>query len=289
MMSSHAGDMGRVRGAGTRRPRLRLAIVYAVLLALAVATLAPLYLMVVTSLKDNGEFYRSVFGVVLPVHWENYSLAWAQISPYILNSVIITGASVIGVIALAALAAYAFARLAFPGKEILFYLVIALLMLPGILTLVPSFIIVRNFGLLDTRWALILPYISSGVVFATFVLRSFFAGISEELFEAARMDGAGELRVFWHLGLPLIRPAVMTVAVLQILGTWNDYLWPLVTLYSDSNFTLTIGLYSFSGRYALFWGPLMAGYTLASIPLVLLFAVSTRTFINGMTQGGLKL
>jgi multiple sugar transport system permease protein/raffinose/stachyose/melibiose transport system permease protein len=286
---------GRALAAGARHRRrvlarpVRAGVVYTILVILAAATLAPLYVMLITGLKDNTEFYRSFMWIVPPLHLENYAQAWGQISGYIFNSVVITGVSVVGVVALAALAAYAFARLSFPGKELLYYAVIALMMLPSVLTLVPSFILVRDFGLLDTRWALILPYISGGVVFATFVLRSFFAGISEELFEAARIDGASELRVFWHLGMPLIRPAVATVAILQILGTWNDYLWPLVTLYTDSNFTLTIGLVAFQGRHITQWGPLMAGYTLAAVPLVALFALSTRTFIGAMTQGGLKL
>ena len=279
----------RAHSMGHHGRHVRRVAVWTVLLALAAMTLAPIYLMVVTSIKTNPQFYSEVIGVTFPMHLDNYALAWAEISPYVLNSVVITVLSVTGVLALASLAAYSFARLSFPGKEVVYYVVIALMMLPGVLTLVPSFIIVRNFGLLDSRWALILPYISSGVVFATFVLRSFFAGISEELFEAMRIDGATELRVFWYLGLPLIRPALATVAILQILTTWNDYLWPLVTLYTDSNFTLTIGLVAFQGRHLTQWGPLMAGYTIAAVPLVLLFAVSTRTFIAGMTQGGLKL
>lgn len=288
--------VGQRTGVASSR-HLRLAPLYAILLLLAAAALAPIALMVVTSFKDNDEFYRSFAGVTLPLHPENYALAWSEIDRYILNSVVITAGSVIGVVVLSSLAAYAFARLSFPGKELLYYMVIALMMLPGILTLVPTFTLVRDLHLLDTPWALILPYIggnvvisgSVGVVFATFVLRSFFAGLSEELFEAARVDGAGELRVFWYLGLPLIRPAVATVAILQVLTSWNDYLWPLVALYTDSNFTLTIGLVAFQGRHLTEWGPLMAGYTIAALPLVVLFALTTRTFIAGMTQGGLKL
>jgi multiple sugar transport system permease protein/raffinose/stachyose/melibiose transport system permease protein len=163
------------------------------------------------------------------------------------------------------------------------------MMLPYVLTLVPQFILIKNFGLLDTRWALILPYISGGVVFAIFVLRSFFSTLPQELFEAAYIDGASELQVFWRLALPLIRPAVGTVAILQILGTWNDYIWPSVVLLSDQLFTMPIGLVAFQGHHTTEWGPLMAGYTLASLPLVILFALTTRTFIEGLTQGGLKL
>jgi multiple sugar transport system permease protein/raffinose/stachyose/melibiose transport system permease protein len=201
---------------------------------------------------------------------------------------------VAGVVAFSALAAYAFARLRFLGKEILYYMMIALMMLPGILTMVPQFVLVKNFGLLDSLWALILPYISGGVAsggvaFAIFVLRSFFTSLPDELFQAARIDGASELQVFWRLGVPLIRPALATVAILQTLGTWNDYIWPSATLYTNAFFTLPIGLVAFQGNHLTDWGPLMAGYTIASLPLVVLFAFTTRTFIDGLVQGGLKL
>lgn len=262
---------------------------HGVLLILVVLTLYPVFLMVITSVKDNTEFYQDFLWIVPPLHFSNYAVAWQQVSPYILNSVIVTGVTVVAVVIFSSLAAYAFARMRFVGKEVLYYLVIALLMLPGVLTLVPQFILVKNFGLLDSWWALILPYISGGVVFAIFVLRSFFSTLPDELFEAAYIDGASELQVFWRLGLPLIRPAVGTVAILQILGTWNDYIWPSVVLLSNQLFTMPLGLVAFQGQHTTDWGPLMAGYTLASIPIVVLFAVTTRAFIAGLTQGGLKL
>lgn len=262
---------------------------HGILLALVVMTLYPVFLMVMTSVKNNTEFYQNFLWIVLPLHFSNYAAAWQEVSPYIVNSIIVTGVTVVAVVAFGALAAYAFARMRFVGKEVLYYMVIALLMVPFVLTLVPQFILVKNLGLLDTRWALILPYISGGVVFAIFVLRSFFSTLPQELFDAAYIDGASELQVFWRLGLPLIRPAVGTVAILQILGTWNDYIWPSVVLLSDQLFTVPIGLVAFQGRHSTDWGPLMAGYTLASIPIVILFAITTRTFIEGLTQGGLKL
>ena len=262
---------------------------HAILALLVVATLYPMYLMVITSVKNNTQFYESFQWIVLPFQWSNYDLAWQEVSPFILNSTIVTIVTVCGVVACGALGAYAFARMRFVGKEVLYYLVIALMMIPLVLTLVPQFVLVKNFGLLDSLWALILPYISAGIAFTTFVLRIFFESLPEELFQATRIDGASELQVFWHLGLPLIRPAVATVAILQILGTWNDYIWPSVVLYSRQNFTIPIGLVAFEGQHLTQWGPLMACYTLAAIPLVALFAVATRTFIDGMIQGGLKI
>lgn len=267
---------------------------YALLLVLILLTFFPIWIMIVTSLKTNTQFYENLIGFTLPFQWSNFSQAWQQISPYIVNSVIVTTATVAGVVTFSTLAAYAFARMRFSGKEILYYVFLILMMVPGVLTMIPQFVLVKNLGLLDSLWALILPYIgggisSGGIAFAIFVLRSFFTSLPDELFQAARIDGASELQVFWRLGLPLIRPAVATVAILQILSTWNDYIWPSATLYTNTFFTLPLGLVTFQGNHLTDWGPLMAGYTIASVPLVLLFAFTTRTFIEGLTQGGLKL
>jgi multiple sugar transport system permease protein/raffinose/stachyose/melibiose transport system permease protein len=269
--------------------RVRTGSLHALFGVLIVLTFFPFLLMVITSFKDNAQFYQSFFGIPQPLHPENYASAWAEISPYMLNSVIVTALSTAGVVVVSALAAYAFARFAFPGKEVLYYLIIALMMVPGVLTLIPSFVLVKDLGLLDTRWALILPYIAGGDVFAIFVLRAFFASLPEELFEAARIDGASELGAFWRIGLPLTMPALGTIAILQVLASWNDYIWPLIVLYDDAIKTLTLGLVAFQGRHTTDWGPLMAGYTIAIIPLVVLFALTTRTFIQGLTSGGLKL
>ena len=260
-----------------------------VLLLLAALTLYPVYQMVITSLKDNVQFYSSFLSLSWPLHLSNYGVAWEVVSRYILNSAIVTGVTVVLVVTFSALAAYAFARLQFVGKELLYYMVIALMMIPFILTLVPQFILVKNFNMLDTWWALILPYTSGGIAFAIFVLRSFLGALPEELFEAAHMDGASELQVFWFLGLPLILPAISTVAILQMLSTWNDYIWPSVTLFSNQMFTLPLGLVAFQGHYINNWGPLTAGYTIASVPMIALFAIATRSFMEGLTQGGLKL
>lgn len=259
------------------------------LIALAALSLYPLLLMVMTSFKDNPEYYQSFTWFTLPLHPDNYSVAWTEIAPYLVNSIVVTGISTVGVVVISALAAYAFARFAFPAKELLYYLIIALMMVPGVLTLIPSFDLMKSLNLLDTRRALIFPYIAGGEVFAIFVLRAFFASLPEELFEAARIDGAGDLMVFWRIGLPLVVPALGTVAILQVISSWNDYLWPLVVLFDEPLKTLALGLVAFQGRHATDWGPLMAGYTLGSIPLIILFALTTRTFIQGLTSGGLKI
>ena len=161
-------------------------------------------------------------------------------------------------------------------------------MIPAVLTLVPSFLLVKSLGLMNTRWALILPYIAGGQVLAIFIMRAFFAGLPEELFEAARIDGAGEIGAFWRIAIPLTRPILVTIAIIQVLSTWNDYVWPFLVVQDDSLKTLVVGLVLFQTRFYTNWGPLMAGYTLASIPLLLLFFVGMRYFIEGLTSGALR-
>lgn len=260
-----------------------------VLSVLAAMTLYPLAFMAITSFKSLDQYNAQFWLPTWPLHLENYTSAWAAIAPYMLNSIIVTAASTVGVVALSVFTAYAFARFDFPGREFFYYLVIFLLMVPAVLTLVPSFLLVKSLGLMDTRWALILPYIAGGQVLAIFIMRSFFAGLPEELFEAARIDGAGELRVLWHIGIPLTKPILITIALLQILSSWNDYLWPFLVIQSNSLKTLVVGLVTFQGRFFTDWGPLMAGYTLASLPLLILFFLGMRAFMEGLTQGGLKM
>jgi ABC-type glycerol-3-phosphate transport system permease component len=164
------------------------------------------------------------------------------------------------------------------------------MMIPSVLTLVPQFVLVSDLHLLETRWALILPYTAAGQVLAVFIMRAFFAGLPEELFESARMDGAGELTAFWRIALPLTKPILGAVAILQLLSTWNDYVWPfVVTQQSPDLYTLVVGLVSFTGRHSTQWGPLMAGNIFASLPLVLVFLFMTRYFIDGLTAGALKV
>lgn len=205
-----------------------------------------------------------------------------------LNSIIVTAAAAVGVLVVATLAAYAFARMDFPGRTIIYYSVIALLAIPPILTLVPMFILVRDLHMIDTLWGLIVPYVATGEALAIFVLRTFFAGLPEELFEAARIGGASALQAFAHIALPLVRPALGTVAIIELLAVWNDYVWPLL-IATDSVKTLTVGLVGLHGRYQTPWGELMAGYTLASLPVLILFFFTVRQFVAGLTSGALKL
>ena len=165
-----------------RQRHVRTTLIGIVLAALVLMTFYPFVFMLMTSLKSLKQYYANFWLPAWPVHLENYTQAWQGIAPYMLNSIVVTVASTVGVVVVSCLAAFAFARMSFPGREILYYLVIFLLMVPAVLTLVPTFLLIKNVGLMDTLWALILPYIAAGQVLSIFIMRSFFASLPEELF-----------------------------------------------------------------------------------------------------------
>jgi ABC-type glycerol-3-phosphate transport system permease component len=280
------------RTSGTRQRFRNDPYRHLMLVIVGVLLVFPYLLMVMWAFKDLSQFDHNQWVPTLPLHVDNFfgqTGVFQTISRYILNTILIAGVSAIGAVTVAALTAHVFARFSFPGREFLFFLVIALLMIPGILTLVPQFLLIRSMGLFNTPWALILPYISGGQVFAIFILRQFFAAIPEELFEAARIDGASEARAFATISVPLSQSILGVVAIMHILNSWNDLIWPLVTLTSQRNFTLTLGLYAFRNENWTNWGPLFAGYVIASIPLLILFALTSRLFVEGLASGALKL
>ncbi len=279
------------------------ALIQVVLIVFTVLTFYPLFFMAITSLKTNEQFMHHFWGMAHPICWDNYPIAWKAIQGYVWNSSYIAVLSVIGVIVFSTMSAYAFARHKFPGAGLLFYSFMILLMVPGVLTLISSFMWMKELpflggnnwlgqggnGLLNSQFALILPYIAGGQAFAIFVLRSFIAELPEDLFAAARIDGAGELRVLWWIVVPLSKQVIGAIAIMNLISVWNDYVWPLIIISDDSKRTLTIGLAFFQSEHITTYGPLMAGYVLASLPLLILFGIAVKSFVEGLTSGALKL
>ena len=249
----------------------------------------PMVLALFMSLKTNTQYYLNPFGLSFPLDWSNYSQAFAVIWHYIINSVAVVGISVVGTLAVSTIAGFAIARYRFPGRELLYYMLIALMMVPGILTMIPTFVLISNFHMVDSWWGLILPYIAGGQIFSIFLLRQFMMGIPQEFFDAARVDGANMWREFWHVALPFVRPILGVIAVNHVVGWWNDLIWPSIVLTSSKWMTLMPGLYSFTGQNQTDVGPLMAGYVLGSIPLLILFIFTSRLFVEGMNSGAFKL
>lgn len=216
--------------------------------------------------------------------------AWVVLRPYVLNSFIVSGLTALGVAWLGSGTAYILARYRFLGRNFIFGFILATMVFPGVLTLVPSFLLVKQLGLLNTYWAMILPFVAGGQVFAIFVFRSFFSGLPEELFESARLDGAGHWGLYWNIVLPLSKPVFSVVIIMNILGTWNNFLWPFLVNTDNAHHVVASGLYTMANSpVAGSFNTLFAAYTLSSIPLLVLFIFATKPFIRGMTSGAVKL
>ncbi len=277
------------RGGAKARERVTQTLLTIGLFLMALLTLIPIMNMLTMSLKDNGQIFARFWALPNPVRWQNYVSGFQAMWGYIVNSLLVSLSTMVGVVFLAAVSGYVFARQVFPGRDTLYLVVISLMMIPGIMTLFPSFMLMYEFGLLDTRWALILPGISGGQVFGILICRGYFAGLPQELFEAAKMDGAKEFELFLRIAVPLSWPIMVTLAMMNLVGTYNSFLWPLLVITSPSKQVVAVGLREFTSQFGLTdWGPRMAAYTVATIPLLLLFVFGMRYYIQGMTSGAIK-
>lgn len=267
-----------------RRPRRQYGV-HLGLIVLVAVSLAPYLFMVVTSLKDNQQYYENFWAPAFPFHWENYAAAWHQVQPYLVASLVVAAASLVGIIAVSLVAAFVFARFRFPGRNALFVLIASLMMVPSIASLIPLFVMMRDMELLNTYWVLIIPHVASGAVLGTILMRTFIAGIPQTIFDAARIDGASTSRIFVSIMMPLSLPVIGTVALVTVQGVWNDFFWPLLTITDNTLRTVSVGLLFFQGQSGTAYGPLFAGYLLASVPLLVLFIVFSKYFLAGI-QGG---
>ena len=258
------------------------------LIVFGIITFLPLVVIVNSSFKNNTQFYQSFWGPAMPLNFVNYSIAFGRIYRPILNSIFYSTATILFVAILASITGFVFARYKFPGKQILFFIFISLLMVPGVLTLAPRFVLVRDLGILNQPLALIIPWTSTGLVISTWLMRSYFESLPQALFDAATVDGAGDRQVFTLIALPLARPMLATVAITSLISTWNDLIWPLVTITNRDLMPLAQGLVQFSSSFETEWGPLFAGYVIASIPLLIVFMFALRQFVSGLTVGAIK-
>lgn len=275
-----------VRRGRTGGGRAGQGAVITVLSVMVLVALFPYLFMLMTSFKTNEQFNDSYWVPTWPLQLGNYGTAWEQIQPYFITSILVAAASIVGTVALSAVAGFLFARYEFVGRKLLYGMVVALMMVPPVASLIPLFVLMRDLGLLNTMTVLILPHIASSVVLATILMRTFIGQIPQELFDAARIDGASDPRLFRSIVLPLSLPVIGTVSLLTVIGVWNDFFWPLLVITEDKLRTIPVGLAFFKGQNATEWGPLFAGYVLASIPLLLLFTFLSKHFLAGV-QGGL--
>jgi ABC-type glycerol-3-phosphate transport system permease component len=269
-------------------PLTQVGLLAALVLLLTLVFLPILYLLVF-SFKNNAQIYASFWGAPAPWMWSNYADGWRAIQRFLLNSVWLALASTGITVVCSALSGYAFARHRFPGKEPLYYSILGLMMIPAVLTLIPRYILVKNMGIVDTPWVLILPWAAGDQAFGILLCRGFFATISEELFEAGRVDGATELQLFAWIAAPLSLPILVTLGIVHTFRSYNDYIWPLITINSSDQQVVTVALTQFNAGFGIVdYGPRFAGYLLAALPLLLMFLLGMRYFIRGLTAGALK-
>ena len=262
---------------------------YLVVLAFLVVTFVPLVIMALMSFRNNGQIFSHFWALPDPWQLDNYTQGFTSIIRYALNSVVDSLASVVLVVALSSLSGYVFARHRFPGKELFYLLILGLLMIPGVLTLIPQFVLVHQLGIWNTPLALILPWTAGGQVLGIFLCRSFIAGLPEELFEAGRIDGASEFGLWWRVAVPLSWPILMTVAILHMVNTYNDFIWPLLAISDDTWQVVSVGLTQFTSSHGVTdYGPQMAAYVIASVPLMIMFLFGMKYFVQGITSGAIK-
>ncbi len=265
-------------------------LLHAALIIGGVVMLLPFAWMLSTSLKYPPDVFTYP-PVWIPerIAWENYAktVSVMPFGRFYLNSVIVTVCTTALQLLTSSLAAFAFARLRFPGRDALFLLYLATLMIPNQVTMIPNFIIVRLLGWYDTYQALILPPAFFGSALSTFLLRQYFLGIPRDFDEAARMDGASSFRIWWQIILPLSGPALAALAIFVSLNNWNEFLWPLITTDSIEMRTLPVGLSAFQGQFKVEWNLLMAGSVIAMLPVLLVYILAQRWFIRGVTMSGM--
>ncbi len=269
---------------------LQRSVAWVFLSALAFVNLYPIGIMMLSSVKTTRDIFMKPFA--LPTSWKfgNYAEAWtrANFAGYFKNSVLVTALSIVAIILVASMAAYVIARFEFRGRRWLYLYLIAGLALPTRLAIIPIFLLVRSMNLQDTLSSLVLVYTAGGVAFSLFLLVNFFKKIPRDLEDSARIDGAGPFRIYWSIDLPLLKPAIATVAMFNFIDVWNDFFFPLILLATDAKKTVPLGVQAFFGEYTVEWDLLFAALNLAVLPVLVVFLAMSRQFIAGLTEGALK-
>ncbi len=265
-------------------------IAYTVLGSVAIACIFPLLWMLGSALKTQQTIFSDFSLFSANPHWENFRLAWtkANFGMYLFNSVFYTISVVGGLVLFSTMAAFAFSRLDFPFKNFLFLLFISMLMIPLPGQFVALYVLLTKLNLVNTRLGYILPQIDAGQALAIFLLKTFFDNIPQDLVDSARIDGCNKLGIYWHLALPLAKPAIAVVVIFNCLAVWNEYLLAMLVLGEKRLMPLTKGLMEFQGTYLTEYALLMAGITITVLPIILVYLTMQKYIISGITAGALK-
>lgn len=271
-------------------PRIAHWLSGAAMVVLALAFFFPLVWMVLSSFKTNGAIFQSPFALPESIDLSRWVNAWevANLGKYALNSAIVTGTSVFLILLIASLSAFAFSRYRFRGRSLALGLFALGLLLPLQSYFIAQSNLFTQLEITDTRWALIIPYTAMGLPLATFLLKVFMDGLPEELFDAARIDGASDLRTYSRVALPLLRPGLATVAIFSALAAWNEFLLALLYIQDDDLKTIPTGLLAFSSRYQTDYSMLFSALAIVTIPMVIIYIVFNRHIVDGITAGSVK-
>lgn len=264
-------------------------IVFFLLCLGAVIVLYPLFWMVMSSLKTYKEIYQNVWGFPAVPQFQNYANAWKKgISRYFMNSILVTVATVFGVIAVASLCAFALARYKFKLGRFVLLCCLAGLMLNPQVCLIPLYILLKRTHIQNTYWAMILPYIAFRLSFSVLLIRSYFLGVPKEFEESARIDGCSDLQIFAKIFLPISKPILGTVSILTANYAWNEFMFSVIFIDSEKYRTIPSGLMTFRDALSTDWGVLLAGMVISSLPIIILFICMQTQFIRGLTAGSVK-
>jgi multiple sugar transport system permease protein len=247
--------------------------------------LFPYLFMILTSFKSNAQFFENFWLPAWPLHLENYASAWTQIQPYMLVSFAVAGLSILGTVVLGTVTATVLTRYRFLGRKVIIALIGLLLLIPSIASIIPLFVLMRDLKLLNTIVGLVIPMTVGGTILAIILVSNYIREIPGEIFEAAVLDGAGGVRAYTALILPLSRPVIGTVMLVTVINVWNDFFWPALITTDNALRTIPVGLQFFKGQNVTEWGPQFAGYFLASLPLLLLFTFLSKQFLAGLSGG----
>lgn len=251
----------------------------------------PMMIMVIVSLKSNEQYVNNPWFFDSPDTWKlgNWGIAWDTVSGYITNSIFVSTLGTTITTIMVCLTAYALARYKFPGRNIVYYGIVATMFLPGTAaSLVTVFALLKSLGLVNSLWALVVMASVAGQVAGVFIIKQFIEDIPKELFESAQIDGAGHLQQIWHIVVPMSASIISVICIMDFLQSWNNLILPLLLIRDDELLTIPVGLFRLDGEYVKQYGELMAGYAIASVPLLLLFLFSMRLFVRGLAHGAVK-
>lgn len=264
-------------------------LLHVFLFLLAIGIIFPLCWLILNSLKTNGELFTNSFAFPQKFLFENYITAWNRgLSRYFLNSLIVSAISIAGTVFLGALAAYGLSRFEMTGKHLILIIILGGLMLPEQVALVPLYKLLQKIHLYNTYGAMIIPYIAFRLPFAVFLMRAYFLAFPKDVEEAAYIDGCDSLSVFFKIILPISKPILASTAIMTLIFVWNEFLFALVFVENESIMTIPIGLMTFHGKVSSEWTSLLAGITIASIPMIIVYLLLQRQFITGLMAGSLK-